>query len=329
MIRLAGVLILLVTMYAALFLSNENALASSNLIDLANRQGFYGLLTLAAAVMILSGSIDLSVGSVVGLGAIVFGSLMKLGIPPYVALVLTVVLGMTIGLVQGLLVYGLKLQSFLVTLCGMFVFRGLARLITGGLGVGLQQVQNPDVHPEFRNSIETMRYFLVGIDSAEKLRFPAMLVVFIGLAAVFGLLLHKTRHGRCWYAIGYNEQAARYAGIPVGPYRVATFVVCSGLASFAGCLLLLSYGSANPDTAGQNMELEAITGAVLGGVSLRGGEGTIVGIALGAAVLPLLNKLVTFLGIPTEVIPIVVGLTLFFGAFIDEFIRRRSAGRTG
>ena len=91
----------------------------------------------------------------------------------------------------------------------------------------------------------------------------------------------------------------------------------------------MSYGSANPDTAGQNMELEAITGAVLGGVSLRGGEGTIVGIALGAAVLPLLNKLVTFLGIPTEVIPIVVGLTLFFGAFIDEFIRRRSAGRTG
>ena len=329
MIRLAGVLILLVTMYVALFASNANAMSSSNLIDLANRQGFNGILTLAAAIMILSGSIDLSLGSVVGLGAVVFGTLMKLGVPPVVALPLTVLMGMAIGLMQGLLVYGLKLQSFLVTLCGMFVFRGLARLITGGLGVGLQQVQNPDVHPEFKDSIETMRYLLVGIDDAEKLRFPAMLAVFLGLAVVFGLLLHKTKHGRYWFAIGYNEQAARYAGISVGPYRVATFTVGSGLAAFAGCLLLLSYGSANPDTAGQNMELEAITGAVLGGVSLRGGEGTIVGIALGAAILPLLNKLVTFLGIPTEVVPIVVGLTLFFGAFIDEFIRRRGAGRRG
>lgn len=327
MTRLAGVLILLASMYAALFASNENAIQSSNIIDLANRQGLNGILTLAAAVMILSGSIDLSLGSVVGLGAVVFGTLMKLGVSPYAALATTVLLGTSIGLIQGLLVHGLKLQSFLVTLCGMFVFRGLARLITGGLGVGLAQVRHPDAHPEFAEPIDHLRYILVGYDSAEQLRLPATLFVFLGIAIVFGLILQKTKHGRCWYAIGYNEQAARYAGISVGPYRVATFAIGSGLASFAGCLLLLGYGSANPDTAGQGMELEAITGAVLGGVSLRGGEGTIVGIALGAAVLPLLNKLVTFLGIPNEVIPIVVGLTLFFGATLDEFIRRRGAAR--
>jgi len=329
MIRLAGVSVLLATMVAALFASNENAMSASNLIDLANRQGFNGILTLAAAIMILSGSIDLSLGSVVGLGAITFGTLMHEGVPPYPALLLTVLLGMLIGSIQGGLVYGLKLQSFLVTLCGMFIYRGIARLMTGGLGIGLQQIQADGAHPEFAGTLEGMRFIFVGIDSKERLAFPAMLIVFLLIAALFGLILHKTKHGRCWYAIGYNEQAARYAGIDVRPYRIATFVVGSGLASFAGCLLLLSYGSANPDTAGQNMELEAITGAVLGGVSLRGGEGTIVGIALGAAVLPLLNKLVTFLGIPTEVIPIVVGLTLFFGAFVDEFVRRRGAGRKG
>ena len=106
-----------------------------------------------------------------------------------------------------------------------------------------------------------------------------------------------------------------------------TFVLCSSLAAFAGVLLLLNYGSAKPDNAAQGYELEAITGAVLGGVSLRGGEGTMLGMALGAAVLPLLSNLVTFLEIPNDVIPVVVGVTLFVGSFVDEWIRRGAAKR--
>ena len=328
--RIAGVLALLVVMYAALFASNPNAASQSNLIDVANRQGFYGLLTLAAGLMILSGSIDLSLGSDVGFGAIVFGVLMKNGVPPVVALVITVFTGTLIGLLQGSLVYGLKLQSFLVTLCGMFVFRGLARLLTGGREVGLQQILQPEFHPEFKSSIEALKTVLVGkVAPTEELVFPAMLGVFVVVAVVFGAILHGTVYGRYWRAIGYSEQAARYSGIQVGRYRVLTFMIGSSLAALAGCLLLLNYGTAKPDNAGQNYELEAITGAVLGGVSLRGGEGTMVGMALGAAVLPLLYNLVTFLRIPDEVIPVVVGLTLFLGSFFDEMIRRRGAARKG
>ena len=327
--RIAGVLALLLVMYGALFYSNPNASSQSNLIDVANRQGFYGLLTLAAGLMILSGSIDLSLGSVVGLGAILFGVLMKNGVPPPVALLLTVFTGTLIGLLQGSLVYGLKLQSFLVTLCGMFVFRGLARLLTGGKEVGLQQILK-EYHPEFKSSIEALKTVLVGkVAPTEELVFPAMLGVFVVVAVVFGAILHGTVYGRYWRAIGYSEQAARYSGIQVGRYRVLTFMIGSSLAALAGCLLLLNYGTAKPDNAGQNYELEAITGAVLGGVSLRGGEGTMLGMALGAAVLPLLYNLVTFLRIPDEVIPVVVGLTLFLGSFFDEMVRRRGAARKG
>ena len=326
--RIAGVLVLLCVMYGALYASNDNAFSSGNLIDVANRQGFYGVMTLAAGLMILSGGIDLSLGSVVALGAILFGVLMKNGIHPVVALGVTVLAGSFIGLVQGLLVNGLKLQSFLVTLCGMFVFRGLARLMTGGREVGLQQILEKDNHPEFKGAIETLKYFLIGKEApTEELKFPAMLIVFAIIAVIFGAVLHRTVYGRYWYAIGYSDQAARYAGIPVGRYRVVTFVLCSSLAAFAGVLLLLNYGSAKPDNAAQGYELEAITGAVLGGVSLRGGEGTMLGMALGAAVLPLLSNLVTFLEIPNDVIPVVVGVTLFVGSFVDEWIRRGAAKR--
>ena len=327
--RVAGVLVLLAIMYAALFWSHENASSRGNLVEVANRQGFYGVITLAAGLMILSGGIDLSLGSVVGLGAVVFGVLMKNGMPPPAALLLTVAAGALIGLLQGSLVHCLKLQSFLVTLCGMFVFRGLARLLTDNKEVGIEGMLDPKHHPEFRPAVETLKHLLVGVPPSGVLEFPGMLAIFILLAVVFGAVLHFTVHGRYWAAIGYNEAAARYSGIPVGRYRVSTFVIGSALAAFAGCLLLLNYGTVKPDNAAQGYELEAITGAVLGGVSLRGGEGTMLGMALGAAVLPLLRNLVTFLQIPEDVIPVAVGLTLFVGATVDELVRRRGAARKG
>ncbi len=328
--RIAGVTALLIMMYLALFSSNPNAASASNLIEISNRQGFDGIITLAAGLLILSGSIDLSLGSVVGMGAVLFAFLMQKGVPPMVALLLTVFTGTLIGAIQGTLVYKLRLQSFLVTLCGMFIFRGTARLLTANREVGLQSVIKPENHPEFEASIKFLKEILVGKSGdTEQLVFPAMMAVFLVIALVFAAVLHGTVYGRYWSAIGYSEQAARYSGIAVGRYRVSTFMIGSSLAAFAGCLLLLNYGTVKPDNAGLGYELEAITGAVIGGVSLRGGEGTVVGMALGAAVLPLLRSLVNFREIPDDVIPVMVGLTLFLGSFVDEMIRRRGAARKG
>ncbi|MGL6076901.1 MAG: ABC transporter permease [Fimbriiglobus sp.] len=327
--RIAGVLILLLSLYACLYFINPRALNLSNLIEVSNRQGFFGILTISAAIIILSGGIDLSLGSVVGLGAVLFGVLLGKGYHPVAALVLTVLMGTFVGFVQGVLVHKLRLQAFLVTLCGMFILRGVGRLMTKNREVGLQEaiMKNPD--PDFAATLTFLRKYLIGFDADETLAYPAMLGVFLVLAALIGLILHKSVHGRYWFALGYNEQAARYSGVNVGFYRVAAFTLGSTLAALGGCLLLLNYGTAKPDNVGVSYELLAITGAVLGGVSLRGGEGTIIGMALGAAVLPLLGNLVTFAGVPDDVIPIIVGLTLFLGSIIDEWLRRRAASRKG
>jgi ribose transport system permease protein len=323
MTRILGVLGLLIVLYIALFDSNPAASSTRSLKALANDQGRYGVVTLGAALVIITGGIDLSVGSVVGCSAILFGTLMQEGVHPYVAVVCVLLFGATVGLANGLLVTRLKLQPFLVTLCGMFIFRGLARLI--GTTVSLADVT--EGHPDFGEALDTLRLLLVGKDEKGALVYPAQFIWLLALAAVVGFFLHRTAYGRYWYAIGHNEQAARYAGVNVNRHRAAVYVICSTLASFAGVLLLLDSSTQQADSAGAGQELTAILGAVLGGCSLRGGEGTAVGMVLGAMVLPVIEKVVTFHGMGNNVIPVVIGLTLLVGTIVDELIRRRSRVR--
>lgn len=318
--RVIGVGLLVVVLYAAMLAAHPNAASASNHLDVANRLGFYGVMTLGVGVLILAGGIDLSLGSVVGLAAVLFGVLMERGYPPVPALLLTLAAGAAIGLWHGLLVTRLRLQAFLVTLCGLFVFRGLARQLTTS-PVGIQKVKT--LHPEFAGSLESLQFWFSGLDAGRNNEevFPSQLAVLLVLAAAVGVVLHKTVYGRFWYAIGFNEQAAKYAGVNVERSRLAAFVLCSTLAALAGVLLLLSSGSAMPDNAGASMELYAIAGAVLGGCGLRGGEGNVVGMVLGAAILPLIYKIVSFSEISDAVIPSIIGLTLLFGVIVDELLR--------
>jgi len=316
--RVAGIFAVLVALYAMLFASDPNADRTSNLYTVASRQGFYGIITLGAALLILSGGIDLSMGSVIGLGAVLFAYLMEEGIHPYLAVPLVVLGGAMIGLVNGLLVTKVKLQAFLVTLCGMFVYRGLARLLGGS--IGLTRIR--EAHPEFAGALQNLRFVLIGKNKEGALEFPIQFVLMLFLVGILGFFLHYTAYGRYWFAIGRNDLAAKYAGVNVDRQRIIGYVICSSLSIFAGVLLLLDYSSLRSDNAGAGMELEAITGAVLGGCSMRGGEGTAIGIILGAMVMPVLNNLITFRGINSDVIPAIIGLTLLFGTLVDEGIRR-------
>jgi ribose transport system permease protein len=320
MTRILGVLGLLIVLYLALIGSDPAAGKLDNLIDVANNQGYYGIITLGAALVIIIGGIDLSIGSVLGCGAILFGVLMKSGIPPFLAVAVVVAFGMTVGLINGLLITQLKLQSFLVTLCGMFVYRGFARLLSGGVDLK----RSIEDHPEFSNSLQSLRYLLIGKDETGELIFPAQFILLLLLAGVVGFFLHRTAYGRYWYAIGHNELAAKYAGVKVERQRVVMYVICSTLAAFSGVLLLLNTSPVLSNSGGESKELYAILGAVLGGCSLRGGEGTAIGMVLGAMVLPVLENLVIFRGLKNDVIPAVIGLTLLFGTIVDELIRRRS-----
>jgi ribose transport system permease protein len=318
-----------------------NATNKSNIFNILNLAGFFGVLTLGVGVVIITGGIDLSIGSVVGLSAVLFGVLMDSGLSPFLAVAVTLLGGVLIGALHGTLITKMKLQPFLVTLCGLFVYRGFARMLSPGQQVGLLTIvrdaraKGDAAHVEtLTQQIGFLRRTLIGFDSQEVLVYPLQIVVLAVLAVVIGIVLHRSAFGRYWYALGHNEQAAKYAGIRVERNKFAVYVLCSALASFGGILTLLDYGSVTPESIGQTWELYAITGAVLGGCSLRGGEGSVLGMVLGAIVLPLLENLISFLGaIPwvekhiksvDPIIPVLIGLTLLIGTIADEYFRRRS-----
>jgi ribose transport system permease protein len=313
--RLLGILLMVGLLYCGLMFSDENARSPSNQQTIANRLGFYGVLTVGVGILIIAGGIDLSIGSVVGLGAVIFALLLKKQVSPGMAAAIVLSGAALIGLLHGLLVTQLGLQPFLVTLCGLFIYRGLARWATP-VSVGL------DIHgasPTFKENVEQTRQLLVG----NTFGIPDQLLLLIGVSVLLGLFLHGTRYGRYLYAIGSNEDAARYAGIPTNRYKILAYVICSMLAGLGSILYILDNRTANATSAGSWLELYAITGAVLGGCSLRGGEGTIPGMFLGAAVLPLLRQMCSFGGISNELEYAVIGAALLLGTIADELLKRR------
>jgi ribose transport system permease protein len=317
MVRLLGVLGMVVVLYLVLMGMFPNARSLDNHQVLALRLGFYGILTLGVGVLIISGGIDLSIGSLVGLSAVVFGLVLDRGsVPGHPGVLAALVVGgcALVGLAHGLLVTKLRLQPFLVTLCGLFMYRGLARWVSQG------SVSMPE-----QADLEAMRSALV---TGNVLGMPAQLWLFLLIAALLGVLLHGSVYGRYLYAIGHNEQAARYAGIRTDRYKVMAYVICSTLAGLGGVLFMLYNRTAQASSAGSLLELYAITGAVLGGCSLRGGEGTIPGMLLGAAVLPMLAQICIYSqSIGSDLEYTVIGGALLLGTIANELLARRAAAR--
>jgi ribose transport system permease protein len=316
--RFLGVFLLVAALYVSLMTSNENASTLANHQILANRLGFYGVLTLGVGLLIISGGIDLSIGSVVGLSAVGFAVLLKDGVPPVPAMLLVLAGSMAIGLLNGLLITWLGLQPFLVTLCGLFAYRGLARQLSEK-SIGLS-----DAAPPLQDSVYRLRSLVC--DPATLGGLPGQLLIMLAVAVLFALLMHASVYGRYLYAIGYNEQAARYAGISVNRYKLFAYVWCSVLAGgLGGILEMLEVETATPSNVGTLYELYAITGAVLGGCSLRGGEGNVLGILFGTAVLPLLRSNITFWDIPNQAEYTIIGSALLLGTIADELFKRRAA----
>lgn len=318
MARLFGIFVIVLFLYGLLIGSFDAARSVDNHIDLARRLGFYGVLTLGVGTLIITGGIDLSIGSLVGLSAVSFGLLLEHEINPWLAVAIVLTCTPLIGWLHGLLVTRLSLQPFLVTLCGLFVYRGLARWMsktTVGLAVGA-----PD---DYRAGVLLLVEVLC---KGRTLGVPHVLWLLGLLAVLLTVLLHLSVFGRYLFAVGANEQAARYAGIRTVRYRILGYVICSFCAGLGGVLFLPMYSSANPASAGSLLELYAITGAVLGGCSLRGGEGTVPGMLLGAAVLPLLNKLCNLSDrIGSDLEYAVIGAALLIGTIVNELIARKHA----
>lgn len=310
--KLAGILVFLFALYAALLSRGGGAVSLENHQNLAVRIGLFGILTLAAGLVIVTGNIDLSIGSTVGLCTTVTCILLvDRGWHPAAAFAVVLGLGVVIGLVNGALVTYLRVQAFVVTLCGMFVYRSLARWVAGD--------QNKGLGDQYRDLKAVLRDTLLGV--------PNQFVILLALLIVAAVLLHFSVLGRYFYALGSNERAARFSGIATNGYKVLAFVLCSALTALYSFLHVLQYNTAQPSGTGSMYELNAIAGAVLGGFSLRGGDGTVLGILIGTSIMVLLTNVTNMWGISTTLEGTVIGVALLLGATVDELLRRQRAVR--
>ncbi len=317
--KILGILGLLVVICAFTAILNPNFLSAYNLQNTIRWTALYGIISIGVAYVIIGGGIDLSIGSVVGLtGSLLAWLLVEQGLPVPVALFACVALSFCIGLGHGLLVAKLGLQPFVVTLCGLLFYRGAARFITNDRSLG------------FGSEYEGLRSLAIGsipITQDFAIPFPAIILVLVGIVAA--VLLRLTVFGRYLFALGRNEEAARYAGIRTDRIVIATYVWCSVLGGLGGILFALDINSIQPSGLGEFYELYAIAAAVLGGCSLRGGEGSILGVIIGAAVIRVLYNAINILHIPTHLEFAIIGVVILAGVVADEVIRRIVAKRQG
>lgn len=318
-VKVLGILGLLVAVCVLTGMLSSSFYGGYNLENLLRRTSLYGILSIGAAFVIITGGIDLSSGSVVALvGGMLPWLLAEHGWSVPAALATVAALSLCVGLFHGLYITKLGIQPFIVTLCGLLLYRGIARGFTG------DQTQG------FQNRHETLRQLAVGripLPGVDGFAVPVPAVIVLVLAIAAALFLNRTVYGRYLLALGRNEQATRYSGIRTKPLIVLVYVISAMLAGLAGVLFVLDDGSAQPSLMGNFYELWAIAAAVLGGCSLRGGEGSILGVLIGAAVLQVLRNAITLVGIPARLDFAVVGVVILAGVTVDELVRRVAARR--
>ena len=308
---LAGLLVVIGGVTAIL---NPLFLSGVNLLNMANLIGLFGVFSIGQGLIIITGGIDLSVGAMFALLGVVFVDLLvnhEVAWPLALAAVLAG--GLLLGLLHGVLVTRLRMQPFVVTLCGLLIYRGAARYYTadGTMGFG------------YGGDLGALEWLAAGRTGGV----PHPFLILVAVALLMGVVLHRSVFGRYLFAVGRNEEAARHSGINVAAVVTGAYVIGGGLAGLATVLLVFYTSSVSPSSFGNFYELYAIAAAVLGGCSLRGGEGSILGIVLGTVLLQILQNLVNILGIPSSLNFAVMGSVILLGVLADQQLaaRRRMA----
>ncbi|GAA3886343.1 MAG: ABC transporter permease [Gibbsiella quercinecans] len=273
-----------------------------NLLNILQQSSINGIIALGMTLVIISGGIDLSVGPTAALSAVLGATLMVAGVPVPLAVMATLGIGAMCGVFSGTLVAYAGLQPFIVTLGGLSLFRALALIFTNG---------NPifGIPVEFRTLINSTVF---GV--------PAPIVIVITIAVILWVLMNKTPLGEYILAVGGNEEAARVAGVPVKRTKVTVFVISGVLASLASLILIGRLGAAEP-TMGNLWELDAIAAAAIGGASLMGGKGSIIGTLIGAIILGALRNGLTLLNIQAFYQLLATGLIIIIAMLIDRATR--------
>jgi ribose transport system permease protein len=304
-----AVLLLLVSLCAIVAAASPQFLSVANLQNVGRLVGTYGIFSIGVGIVIIAGGIDLSVGSICALlGILLSMMLVEWGWPAGIALAAVLALGGLLGGAHGLLITRLRLQPFIVTLCGLLLYRGAARYIaddsTKGFGTSA--------------GFEWLR----ALGAGDVAGVPMPFVVMCAVAAVTWLLLHRSVYGRYLFAVGHNEEASRYAGVNTRAVVASAYAIAGLLTAISAIIIAFYTNSVSPASHGNFYELYAIAAAVVGGCSLRGGEGSVLGIVLGAALLQVLRNLVNLLDIPSSLDFAVMGAVILVGAIADHLFGR-------
>ena len=305
-----GLFLLILVIGAITAAINPQFISQVNLMNLANQIGLFGLFALGEGLVIITGGIDLSVGSMFALLGVIFLDLLvnyDLGWP--LALLITVAGGVIMGGIHGTLVTRLKMQPFVVTLCGLLLYRGIARWYTADSTIGFG----------YGSGYENLEWLMSG----RSFNVPHTFIFLIVVALIMAVVLHKSVFGRYLFAVGKNEEAARFSGIPTELVITMAYVLAGLLSGLSAVFFVFYTQSVSPSAHGNFYELYAIAAAVLGGCSLRGGEGSIIGIVLGTVLLQVLQNLVNMLGIPSSLNFAVMGTVILLGVIADQQLQKR------
>ena len=300
--------VLLVLALAVLAMQSDRFFTLDNLLNQGRLMAEVGLVALAMTFVIVSAGIDLSVGSILGLVAILLGVFwQKLGLPLPVAMGLGVVVGGVAGLVNGIIITRFRVPPLIATLATLALYRGLAE--------GISQARSVRGYPEW--------FFVLG--QGEVLGVPTQLWIFLACAVVAAIVLGMSTFGRATYATGANIVAARFSGIPVDR-TILLIYTASGLISGLAAIIFVSRVSTTRSDMGTGLELDVITAVVLGGTSIFGGRGTIIGTLLGLILMQALKNGLALAGVKGDGTIVVIGLILIATIIISNLVRRDTDG---
>lgn len=296
-----GALIALVLLVVVIGIISPDFRTVSNFLSLLRQSSINGFIAFGMTCVILTGGIDLSVGSTLALSTALCAGLIKGGMPVGLALILALAIGTALGLISGILVTKGRLQPFIATLVTMTVYRGLTMIYMDGKPIsGLGD-----------------SFALKFVGKGKIFGIPVPVILFIIIFAVFMFLLEKTVFGRRVYATGSNAQAAKLAGVNIARTKLAVYAISGVMAALSGLILLSRLGSAQPNL-GEGYELDAIASVALGGTSMNGGRGRIWGTFVGVLIIAVLNNGLNILGVSSYYQDVVKGIVILIAVLSDR-----------
>jgi len=300
-----GVLgMILIIFFIFLSLTTDKFLTPGNLGNLARQTSIVGIIAIGMTYVIISAGIDLSVGSVLALGGIVASMMMRAGYPILLSIFVAIIVGAVVGLINGVIINDMKVTPFIATLGMMYIVRAFVLFITNAEYIS-------PIPKSFINFAADSYFYI-----------PTLFIIWIVFVVVAVIVSKYTILGRNIFAIGCNREAARLSGINIRRNTYAVYIIVAALASFAGVLTAGRLATGLP-LAGTGYELQVIAAVVVGGGSLFGGEGTILGTLLGALLIATINNGGNLLGVNVHILSIIVGTLIIISVYIDQLNKNR------